>query len=160
TVAITALNVPPTANAGADQTVNEGDTVTLTGTFTDPGTADTFTQTWVVKNSVGNTVASGSGASIQFVPDDDDVKSVMYTRMDDDGGTDTGTVKVTALNVPPTAYAGDNQTVNEGDTVTLTGTFTDPGTADSFTQTWVVTNSAGTTVASGSGASIKFVPAD
>jgi hypothetical protein len=33
---------------------------------------------------------------------------------DDDGGVGSDTMVVTALNVAPTANAGDDQTVNEG----------------------------------------------
>src|SRR5262249_21023565 len=159
-VSITALKVPPTVNPGQNQTVNEGVTVTLSGTFTDPGTSDTFTQSWTVTDASGQVVASGTGATISFVPSDDGVYTGKYTVTDDDGGTGTGTVTVTALPVAPAAFAGSNQTVHEGDTVTLTGTFTDPSSTDTFSQSWVVTNASGQVVASGSGATSQFVPND
>ena len=44
----------PAASAGPDLTANEGDTVVLNGTFTDPGTADTHTLTWSVADQNGN----------------------------------------------------------------------------------------------------------
>jgi uncharacterized delta-60 repeat protein len=161
TVAITVLPVPPTAFAGSNQTVNEGDTVTLTGSFVDHGVGDTFNQSWTVTNANGQVVAGGTGATIKFVPGDDGVYTGTYSVTDSDGGgTGTSTVTITALPVPPIVNAGPDQTVHEGDTVRLSGTFTDPGVGDSFSQNWTVTNASGQVVAGGSGSSITFVPSD
>ena len=41
TLAVTVINVAPTVDAGADQTVNEGDVVSFSGSFSDPGSGDT-----------------------------------------------------------------------------------------------------------------------
>ncbi|MDY6865174.1 MAG: PKD domain-containing protein [Halobacteriota archaeon] len=40
------MNVAPTVEAGPDQTANEGDTFSFSGTFTDPSSSDTHTIEW------------------------------------------------------------------------------------------------------------------
>ena len=62
TVRISTENSRPVANAGPDQTVDEGALVSLSGSFTDPGSADTHTQTWSVVASNGQVISNGSGA--------------------------------------------------------------------------------------------------
>ena len=44
TVVVTVNNVVPVVNAGSDTTINEGETLSSSGSFTDPGT-DTWTAT-------------------------------------------------------------------------------------------------------------------
>ena len=55
---------------------------------------------------------------------------------DDDGSTDIATSGVTVNNVAPTVDAGPDQTVNEGDMVNFSGSFTDPGVNDTHTIVW------------------------
>jgi PKD repeat protein len=129
--------------AGADQTVNEGDIVDLDpATFTDPGTADTHTATvdWgdgtppepgVVDEAHGSGTVAGS-----HVYADNGVYTVTVTVTDDDGASDSDTLTMTVANVAPVVEAGADQTVDEGDTVSLDpATFVDPGTADAHTAT-------------------------
>jgi hypothetical protein len=58
----------------------------------------------------------------------------VYTISDGKGGTATATVTVTVLNEAPQVDAGDNTTLNEGDTFGGVGRFTDPGS-----ETWTAT---------------------
>ena len=44
------------------------------------------------------------------------------------GGVGTATVPINVLDVTPTVTMPANVTLNEGDTLTATGSFTDPGT--------------------------------
>ena len=67
-VALSVLNVAPTADAGPDQYVNEEDTVNLTGTFTDPGTLDTHTFNWHVVADNGQVIADGTQSDLQLRP--------------------------------------------------------------------------------------------
>jgi hypothetical protein len=135
-LSVTVDNVAPTADGGADQTAAEGTAVSLAGTFTDPGNADTHTQTWSVSASNGQIVTGGSGADYSFTPNDNGTYTVSYTVTDDDGGTHTDTVIVTVANVAPSVDAAASQTANEGaNTAFALGSFTDPGDDDP----WVVT---------------------
>jgi len=256
---ITVNNVAPTAGAGADKAGTTGQQVSLTGTVTDPGDADTFTYLWTVSASNGQAISNGTAKNFSFTPTAAGIYTLSYKVSDDDGGmsnTDTVVVTVTSAtqpaanaggpytinegsslslsgsavgvtgtfswdvnsdgtfgdatgasptlswtqlkalgiidgngtsnytvkvritpsggaaivspgvalkvnNVAPTANAGADKTVVEDAPVTLIGSATDPaGAPDPLTYSWVVVKNGGGTVASGSGASITFTPAD
>lgn len=158
TAIVTVLNVAPTADAGADQTANEGDLVTLNGNFSDPGSADTYTRNWHIVAINGQVIGDGSGSNFSFTPNDNGIYTVTFTVADDDAGVGTDTAIVTVLNVAPTVNAGLDQTVNVGQLIVLNGTFTDPGSADSHTLNWHVAASNGQVIADGSGDSFQFIP--
>jgi hypothetical protein len=155
-----AANVPPTASLTDPPASNpEGTAISLTGSFTDPGSADTHTQTWAVTKN-GSPYASGSGSSVTFTPNDNGTYVATYTVTDDDNGSDTDTKTINVTNVAPTATLTDPPASNpEGTATSLTGSFTDPGSADTHTQTWAVTKN-GSPHASGSGSSVTFTPND
>ena len=74
-------------SAGANQTVNEGDTVTLTGSFIDPDDADTHTYDWHVVASSGQQIADGTGSCFTFSPGNAGLYTVTYTVSDTNGGS-------------------------------------------------------------------------
>jgi len=120
----------PKAFAGADQTVNENQTVTLNGS----GSSSGMTYAWEQKEGASVTFDS-SGANPTFTAPDlngpaaTDTLVFHLTVTDAGGNKDTDSVSVTVLwkNLAPTANAGADQTVNYGDTVQLNGTgSTDP----------------------------------
>lgn len=135
-VNVTWANTPPSAVAGNDQKVAAGDIVTLNGAdSTDPngGIASyQWTQVEGTEVELSDTTASRptftapdlclEGESLIF--------SLIVT---DTGGLkafDTCIVNVSQGNAPPSAVAGDDQTAEEGSTVTLNGagsTDTDDG---------------------------------
>ena len=243
---------PQNVEGGNDQTVNEGDLVSLSGSFTDPGSADTHTFVWHVVASNGQTITNGTGQNFSFTPNDNGSYAVTFTVTDDDGGANSDNFTVTVDNVAPTAtfnapasvnegspinlslsspldpstvdtaagftYAfdcgsgygsfsgttsascpttdngsrtvkgkirdkdggvneytasvtinnvapqnvegGNDQTVNEGDLVSLSGSFTDPGSADTHTFVWHVVASNGQTITNGTGQNFSFTPND
>ena len=134
TITVTAGdNDKPTANAGPDQTVNEGTPVTLAGSGTDLEGDAIASYLWSGPHAVllndDTTQAPTFTAPEQLKADTPLVFSLTVT--DDRGATsatpDTVTITVTAgENDAPTAIAGPDQTVNEGDPVTLAGSGTDP----------------------------------
>ncbi|MFH1921247.1 MAG: PKD domain-containing protein, partial [Planctomycetota bacterium] len=132
TVVVTATNVAPTADAGADQTVDEGDPVSFSGSFTDPGVLDTHTIQW---NFGDGDTATGS-LTPGHTYADNDVYTVTLTVTDNDGGVGVDTLTVTVGNVAPTVNAGPDRSVDEGDLVSFSGSFTDPGVLDTHTIQW------------------------
>jgi uncharacterized delta-60 repeat protein len=136
-LSVTVNNIPPTANAGADQTVNEGDTVILQGTFSDPG-LDLFTFTWHVQASNGQVIADVHGQNFSFVPHDNGTYTVTFTVADDDGGSNSDTAIVSVNNIEPVITSLTNSAATfgstlQGQSVSLSGAFTDAGTADTHT---------------------------
>ncbi|HUT95464.1 MAG TPA: PKD domain-containing protein [Thermoguttaceae bacterium] len=127
TFPLTVDNVAPTVNAGDDQSADEAATVGFSGSFTDPGSGDTHTITW--------NFGDGQGASGTLTPThayaDDGVYTVTLTVEDDDGGEGADTMTVTVSNVAPgLTVQKPSVTVNEGQTATNTGTFSDVGDDD------------------------------
>ena len=123
-------------NAGSDATINEGDTFSGTGSFTDPG-SDTWTATVDYGDGFG-IQALGINADKTFdlshVYTDNGSYTVTVTVSDDDSGVGTDSLIVTVSNVAPTVNAGPDATINEGDTFSGIGSFTDPG-SDTWTAT-------------------------
>jgi 6-phosphogluconolactonase (cycloisomerase 2 family) len=125
-------------------TINENGSVTLTGgSFTDPGTLDTHT---VVVNWGDNTsstiqlaaaVTTFGGLTHQYVKSlpGNAPYTVMAVVTDSGGANGFGTAGVTVDDVVPANVAVQlsSTTLNEGDSTTLTGSFTDPGTLDTHT---------------------------
>jgi hypothetical protein len=142
---------PPTANAGADQTVAEGDTVTLdgTGSLDSDGTIASYLWTQTAGPQV--TLNDASSASPSFtapaVGSAGETLIFELTVTDNEGATsataDTVSVTVNNVNQNPIANAGADQTVNEGDSVTLDGTASsDP---DGSVQSYLWTQTSGST---------------
>lgn len=140
TIDYTPSNIPPTANAGADQTVSIGTSVTLTGTGTDSdGTITSYL--W----QEGATTLSTSAS---FTKSDFTVgtHTLTFTVTDNDGATATDTVVITVTpNSPPTANAGPDQTVSPG-IVTFDGSGSSDSDGSIVSYDWSYN---GNTIASG-----------
>lgn len=139
-------NVPPSVDAGGDRTVDEGEAVSFTATFSDPEWPDTHEAVWnwgdyqsptVGEVSEVNEPPSGGGTvEGSHAWGDDGVYEVTLTVRDDDGGIGEDTVEVTVLNVPPKVDAGPDLYAYPCTVITLVGTFTDPGWLDTHVATW------------------------
>ena len=97
TLQVTVSNVAPTANAGSDKTVDEGATVSFSGSISDPGTQDTHSVYW----NFGDSYTSSGTLTPSHVYNENGVYTVTLTVYDDDGGYDTDTLTVTVNNVAP-----------------------------------------------------------
>ena len=134
TLEVTVANVAPVADAGADQTVDEGDLVSQDGSFSDAGSGDSHTFLWQVVADNGQIIADATTEDFSFTPFDNGSYSLTFTVTDDDGDSDSDTALITVDNVDPTVDAGADQSVDEGDLVSLDpATFTDAGSNDTHT---------------------------
>ena len=134
TVAPAPVNKPPVADAGDDENVTSGDSVSLIGNASsDP---DGLIAAYAWRQTAGTTVvlSGASSATATFTAPTVQAKTVLTFRLtvtDDDNATDTDDVSITVSPAPankaPTADAGVDQTVTSGDTVYLMGT----GSSDS-----------------------------
>jgi hypothetical protein len=125
TVIFNQVNQAPVADAGPDQKVDEGQVVTLNGlnsTDADDGIAEFH---WNQLQGGEVTMSGADEGQASFTAPDVDESGmalVFELHVTDYAGettVDTCIVNVTWVNEPPTADAGQVQTVNEGTVVTL-----------------------------------------
>lgn len=131
-------NIAPTADAGADQTVNELTTVILSGNGADADGSVAIYR-WAQTAGQSVTLANTNSASTSFSAPSVETQSTLtfqFTVTDNDGAETTDTINVTVnpiANLAPTAFAGADQTVNEQTVVTLSGNGSDnDGTVASY----------------------------
>ena len=155
-------NSPPNVNAGEDQTVGEGDTVTLSGSAADPDSGDSIeSYSWSAPSGSGITLADGSSASTTFTAPAVEVDTTFtFTLTASDGEADGSddvvvTVRDSESNAP-TADAGPDQTVNEGDAVTLDGSGSSDPNNDPLAYSWSQTSGQQVALAGADTASPTF----
>ena len=157
---LTVNNLAPTASFDAPPTASEGDTIDITSTVTDPGTADTFTYAWTVTKDLAP-FGTGDEAMLSFVPDDEGTYEVTLVVTDDDGGAASPVVDtITVENVLPFGSIVTPASAVEGESVTFTALVTDPGLLDVISYDWTVFSFAENPIATGSSAAITFVLPD
>ena len=177
----TAANIAPVANAGADQSVTFGATVTLSGSGSSDSDGTIQSYAWTHTSTDGDTPATvipltnADTDTATFTAPATAAELVFTLTVTDDSGDsatntgeDTVTITVTApvaTNQPPVADAGDAQSVTTGATVTLTGSATDPDdNDDALTYSWTHTSTDGDTPATpitlsgGTTATATFTP--
>ncbi len=118
-------NRPPVAEASGPYTVAEGDIVPLDGTgSSDPDPGDTLTYAWDLDN---DGVYETAGAAPDFAGIDGPASLPVALQVcDSQGACDTDAAAVEVTNVAPTAQAGADVTVYRNESVSLSGTWTDP----------------------------------
>ena len=122
---------------------NEGGVLTFTGTYADAGVADTHTLSvdWNDGTPIETyTLSQGVFAVSHTYTDEDlagtstDIRTPTLTLHDDDGGTAVSQPLVLVHNMAPTIETLNvTASVVEGDAVTLSGTYSDPGILDTHT---------------------------
>ena len=141
--AIGTLNTPPVADAGPDQTVNEGDVVLLDGSDSyDPdGTIETYEWDFEsdgIYDYVETTDSSPDGAfdgKTTHIYGDNGVYMMILRVTDDMDANDTDICYVTVNNIAPTLDPIGPYSDNEGSMITFTVTSSDPG-SDDLTFQW------------------------
>jgi uncharacterized protein YjiK len=144
------VNIPPIADAGPDQTVDEGAIVTLDGSNSHDTDDGISFYMWTQLHGKEVELSNPNAVQPTFTALDVDPDGESLTfelTVTDNGGlqaTDTCIVNVTWVNIPPIADAGPDQTVDEGDTVTLDGSNSYDSDDGIASYQWVQT--AGTSV--------------
>jgi hypothetical protein len=155
-------NTAPIANAGSNQTVTSGVTVTLNGTASSDPDGSIASYSWSqTAGTPAVTLASGATAQPTFLaPSVTSAATLTFSLVvtDNRGATSAG-VSVNVLvnpaaNVAPTANAGANQTVASGVTVTLNGSSSSD--ADGSIASYAWTQTAGTPVITLAGATTSM----
>ncbi len=141
-VTVTNVNAAPTADAGDDQTVSEGTTVTLDGTGSSDPDGDELTYEWTAPDGI--TLSDATAAQPTFTAPQVGAAGGTFTfslvvRDTSNAASEAATVTVTVTNInkPPVANAGANQTVGERTTVTLDGTGSFDPDGDALAYQWV-----------------------
>ena len=158
----------PGITSGSSFTVTEGETAvgTLTATDADTTTADL---TWSLSGGADRAkFAITSAGALSFTavkdyenPDDADTDGnyQVTAQVSDGANTDAAalTVTLTNKNEAPSAEAGDDQAgVGGGDTVTLSGSGTDPDADDTLSYAWTQTGGTTVTLSGGTTATATF----
>lgn len=121
-------NAPPPVT---EVVVNEGETATVTGFWRDPGDDEVS-----LSASVGSVVKNADGTwSWSFnAQDPDQSQTVVITATDSDGASSTTSYLLSVNNLPPSVAADNaNVSVDEGQTATNTGVWSDPGAGGDVT---------------------------
>jgi hypothetical protein len=148
-VHITNVNQLPVAQAGPDQTVQEGSPVLLDGSASYDPDIETLTYTWLQLH--GSTVTldnphsatprftapsvGASGGQVDFELVVHDARGLVHS--------DFISVHITNVNQPPTAHAGPDQTKNENTLVTLDGSGSHDPDLDGLSYHWLQTGGPG-----------------
>lgn len=162
-VTITALepeetNTAPIANAGRNQTVDQGDTVQLNGSNSSDANGDTLTYSWQIVSAPSGssaTLSNATSAMPTFVADVAGSFTLSLVVNDGTVNSDADTVTITVneptpTNNSPVANAGADQSAERGDTVQLSGAGSSDADGDSLTYSWSFTSTP-----SGSSASLN-----
>ena len=156
TVTVNSVNDEPSITIANTLTTDEDNNQNLTFTFND---VDGDTVTATVTTQANNGVASVSGTTISYVPDDNFNGSDSFTlTLTDDSGystTQTITVTVNSINDEPTITIASTLTTSEDNNQSLTFTFSD---VDGDTVSATVTSQATDGVASVSGTTVSYAP--
>lgn len=144
-ISIKNVNHPPVAEAGTDQTVQEGSLVILNGSNSYDPDNDTLTFHWeqIEGNSVSLIDATTVQANFTAPVVGSSGDTLKFQLSVDDGiasNTDIVLVKVENVNHAPIANAGDDFTVEEGRMVMLDGRGSIDPDNDLLSYTWTALN--------------------
>jgi len=125
-------NLGPAADANGPYVIDEGSNVVLDGSGSTDPNGDPLTYEWDLDDD--GQYDDALGVSPGYIGVDDGIYTIGL-RVTDGLLDDTTTTTVTVNNVAPNVDAGPDKLINEGGTFTNAGSFTDPGSADTWTAT-------------------------
>lgn len=151
-------NVPPLANAGVEQTVDENSEVTLSGLGTDTD-GNISIYSWKQIAGLSVSLDNQNSAITTFTAPDiniDETLTFELTVTDDDGdsSTDSVNVKIMHVNNAPISVTGEYTAIIQFDTIELDGSQSSDLDGDELSYSWSVLtapeNSASTIINSSS----------
>ncbi|HDR50487.1 MAG TPA: T9SS type A sorting domain-containing protein [Mariniphaga anaerophila] len=137
-ITIKDVNHAPVANAGYDVTVYEGEEFTLDGSASDDPDGDEISFLWA---SDYFTIDDPTLETIALLAPDVPMNMTIPVKLtvsdgELDSQPDTVWVTIIKLNNAPVAHAGDDVTVNEGETFTLDGSGSNDPDGDEISFLW------------------------
>ena len=160
-ITVLQVNKAPVANAGPDQSVNEGASATLNGSASSDPDGDPITYKW--KTVPGIALSSEYVVNPTFTAPEvsADIQYTFSLVVNDglaDSPADEVVVTVLQVNKAPVAHAGPDQAMNEGATVSLDGSASSDPDGDPLTYQWTVP--AGITLSSKTAEKPSFTAPD
>ena len=142
TISVTVENATPIVEVRANITVNEGETFTLTGSYSDTGIYDNHSYQWNFGNGDSSLLVIDNGLTIDndvtttYAYEDDGVYLVTLNVDDYEGGIASDTMTVTVNNVAPVINSINGETeINQGEFVSYNAIASDAGN-DTLTYEW------------------------
>ncbi|MGH2491080.1 MAG: PKD domain-containing protein [Candidatus Limnocylindria bacterium] len=127
-------NEPPVVALGPDQSLDEGVALSLLGSFSDPDASTSWAATVDYGDGAGSamlTLAANKTFTLEHLLEPGSyVVTVVVT--DDAGASGTGSFRVTVTNVAPTVNLGGPVELTFDSTLRRSGTFSDPGTTETY----------------------------
>ena len=138
-ITVKQFNKAPVANAGSDQSVNEGSATTLDGSGSSDPDGNPVTYRWT--SPAGILLSSTNAAKPTFTAPEVTVNTnYTFSLVVNDGTVDSPAdqviITVKDVNKPPIANAGTDQSINELDNVTLDGLASSDPDGNPLTYKW------------------------
>ena len=141
TVSITVLqlNKKPIANAGPDTSYDEGTSVSLTGGLSNDPDEDVISYKWTSMDGI--ILFDALSVSPSFIAPQVNIHKMYRFKLEVSDGVllsvpDTVKIAVLQVNKKPVAFAGGDQTVNEGSFVQLDGSLSSDADNEPITYKW------------------------
>jgi len=133
------VNKAPVANAGIDQTLNEGVTVTLDGSASTDPDNNTLTYSWTAPSGIllsSTTAAKPTFTAPEILTNQTYTFSLIVNDGTVNSTADQVVITVKQVNKVPVANAGIDQSINEGVIVNLDGSASSDPDNNSLTYIW------------------------